>query len=210
MILFAPFVCHYTSITITSTPRVHVVTVKLLVWSREKISGRQAPFRAQKPLNGAHSDSKLLASATLCLPLSVSVPMTFVGIQGRYIWFKKSGSRFTKSGSRFLQNPCELGATSEKKWLPVPNLLFFALGMIPKRFNFNIWNYVSYRFLARCATPGYPHPIRTPWFSYSCGWGTPVISTITTSCISHQRTQPICAVTGKRDVKSLPYRVVQM
>ena len=54
--------------------------------------------------------------------------MTFVGIQGSYIWFDKSGSRFTKSGSRFLQNPHELGATFEKKWRPsVPNLLFFPL-----------------------------------------------------------------------------------
>ena len=35
---------------------------------REKLSGRQAPFRAQKLLNGAHSDSKLLAWATLILP----------------------------------------------------------------------------------------------------------------------------------------------
>ena len=44
-----------------------------------------------------------------------------------YIWFDKSGSRFTKNGSRFIQDLCEPGATFEKKWLPVPNQLFFPL-----------------------------------------------------------------------------------
>ena len=29
-----------------------------MLQTREKMSGRHAPFRAQKPLNGAHSDSK--------------------------------------------------------------------------------------------------------------------------------------------------------
>ena len=42
--------------------------------------------------------------------------------------FDKSGSRFPKSVFRFLQNPRdEPGATFEKKWLPVPNLLFVPL-----------------------------------------------------------------------------------
>ena len=70
---------------------------------------------------------------------TLSVAMTFVGIQGSYIWFDQSGSRFTKSGSRFLQNPCELGATCEKIGPQFPTSYLFSWILVTSEVSLYPW-----------------------------------------------------------------------